>query len=468
VAYPNVLVTEYLKKARRAQPDVMMKAMELINLSYQRLLTFEVPGGGFHWYGKPPANLILSAWGLLEFSDMAKVYDIDERIVDRTRAFIYSKQAADGSWIEPAASYNWREVQGALVQTAYIAWALLEAGDRGAQVMRAVQYVKDHVADARENPYMLGLVANVFALAKAPELDDVLATLDGLKRSDETTVFWKPEGSTLYYAQGNAAAVESTSLIAMAMARSNKYAATANKALAFLVKAKDGQGAWGSTQATILALKALIAGMSSAPQEKPVDVVVRVNGHEETITVDPDQADVMRLLDFTSVAKKGQNEVEVEPKGQGNFIYQFVGRHYLPWSLVKEEGQREPMNLKVEYDRTSLAKDDVLKATVTMRYNGAASTFMVIVDLGVPGGFTVLPEAFEKMQTEGKIDKFAVTGRQIILYFGKMEPGQVTTFSYEMRAKFPIKVKTPVSQMYEYYSPDRRTLSRPVELEVTD
>ena len=72
-----MLVLEYLRRARRMTPEIEMKAVEYINLGYQRLLNFEVDGGGFDWYGNPPANLVLSAYGLVEFTDMAKVYEID-------------------------------------------------------------------------------------------------------------------------------------------------------------------------------------------------------------------------------------------------------------------------------------------------------------------------------------------------------------------------------------------------------
>ena len=59
------------------------KAEGYIGNGYQRLLTFEVPGGGFSWFGQAPANKILTAYGLMEFSDMAKVYDVDPRLIEQ-------------------------------------------------------------------------------------------------------------------------------------------------------------------------------------------------------------------------------------------------------------------------------------------------------------------------------------------------------------------------------------------------
>lgn len=37
---------------------------------YDRLITFRVPSGGYEWFGQSPANEALSAYGLLEFTDM--------------------------------------------------------------------------------------------------------------------------------------------------------------------------------------------------------------------------------------------------------------------------------------------------------------------------------------------------------------------------------------------------------------
>ncbi|MCX7969829.1 MAG: alpha-2-macroglobulin, partial [Armatimonadetes bacterium] len=75
VTYPNVLILRYLKRTGKAQPETEMKARHFITIGYQRLLTFEVEGGGFSWFGDPPAHKVLTAYGLLQFADMSKVHD---------------------------------------------------------------------------------------------------------------------------------------------------------------------------------------------------------------------------------------------------------------------------------------------------------------------------------------------------------------------------------------------------------
>ena len=98
--YPDVLILDYLKQTKKANPEIRMKADQYINVGYQRLVTFECKSGGFSWFGDEPAHQILTAYGLLEFSDMARVHDVDPAVIARTQRWLAGKQLADGSWNE--------------------------------------------------------------------------------------------------------------------------------------------------------------------------------------------------------------------------------------------------------------------------------------------------------------------------------------------------------------------------------
>jgi squalene cyclase len=116
LTYPNVLVLDYLKSTNQSTPELEMKAEEYINLGYQRLVVFEVDGGGFSLYGDPPARLFLSAYGLMEISDMAEVYPVDEAMIERTARWLVRQQADDGSW----SSDDYRVAGQQLATTAYV------------------------------------------------------------------------------------------------------------------------------------------------------------------------------------------------------------------------------------------------------------------------------------------------------------------------------------------------------------
>src|SRR3954451_9776702 len=97
-AYPNILVVDYVKKARVASPALLAKAEQYLSVGYQKLLTFERPGGGFDWWGSGEPLVWLSAYGLQEFSDMARVFPIDRGVLERTQKFLMSKRGPDGTW----------------------------------------------------------------------------------------------------------------------------------------------------------------------------------------------------------------------------------------------------------------------------------------------------------------------------------------------------------------------------------
>src|SRR3972149_12192295 len=141
----------YLKETGQLTPEKQMEIEQKINVSYQRLLTFEVSGtGGFDWYGQPPAKVILSAYGILLLSDMKKVYEIDSGVIDRAYGFLRSKQNSDGSWSLDRDMHTWRQLSsnGRLPVTAYVTWALAEAGYRDSAVGGAINYIKRHLSEA--------------------------------------------------------------------------------------------------------------------------------------------------------------------------------------------------------------------------------------------------------------------------------------------------------------------------------
>ena len=91
-AYPNVLVMDYLNTTGKTSPEIQIQAEEYLKLGYQRLLTFEVDGGGFSLFGDVPADRMLTAYGLQEFSDMSRVMDVDPALIERAGRWLLTQQ----------------------------------------------------------------------------------------------------------------------------------------------------------------------------------------------------------------------------------------------------------------------------------------------------------------------------------------------------------------------------------------
>src|SRR5262249_26843150 len=170
--YPNALILDYLRRTGKATPAVEKKARDYLAMGYQKLLSFEVRGGGFSWFGDAPANKVLTAYGLQEFSDMARVFPIDRRVIQRTQAFLIGQQRPDGSFAPDTRFIN----EGAVSRftsdvvrvTAYVALALRRTGADGPAVERAAGYVKKALAaHESDDPYTLALAAELAAGERA-------------------------------------------------------------------------------------------------------------------------------------------------------------------------------------------------------------------------------------------------------------------------------------------------------------
>jgi hypothetical protein len=96
------------------------------------------------------------------------------------------------------------------------------------------------------------------------------------------------------------------------------------------------------------------------------------------------------------------------------------------------------------------------------------SANMVVVDLGIPPGFTVDQADLTGLVNDKTVTRFETTGRQVILYFEKIEAGKPVKFTVHMAAQYPLKAQTPKSVVYQYYDPEVRATAAPVGLQVTE
>ncbi|MFN7994785.1 MAG: MG2 domain-containing protein [Bryobacteraceae bacterium] len=473
--YPNVLALDYMKQTKKLTPEVHAKAESYIANGYQRLLTFEVPGGGFSWFGNAPANKILTAYGLMEFFDMSKVHEIDPNVISRTQQWLVGQQQADGSWKPDTSFINEgatnRYNADVLRITAYLAWSLGRTGYRGPGIEKARDYIEKHIS-AKADAYTLAVLAN-FAVDGGNSRDFVQESIRQLldARTEKDDQAWWNAEETGVYSTGSAAAIETTGLAVQALLKWGEASATAAKALHYIAAKKDATGAWGTTQATIMALQALLLSTSKGAADVRGTVEVLLDGNPvQNLMLTPENNDLLHQFVFKPINAHSTNTVELRFTGKGGLAYQVTGRYFVPWA---DKPAGEPLSIDVAYDRTRMAQDDIATATATVRNNLRAAVKMVMIDLGIPPGFDLLSEDLQAYQEKtaghpgGRLQKFSLTGTQAILYFDSIPAGEAIRIQYRLRAKYPIRARTFLSRVYEYYDPQVSSTARPVQLEVT-
>ncbi len=470
--YPNVLALDYLRRIKKSAPKLEAKAKNYIHLGYQRLVGFEVKGGGFDWFGRPPANRTLTAYGLMEFADMAKVHEVDPKLIERTRKWLLDQRLNDGSWHPeghvphnlPAGRDGSAEAR--LSTTAYIAWAVFKGSATEAQPTR--NFLLGHPPATIHDPHALALVCNAL-LAIEPQGNDARPYLDRLEALKTTSadgqLWWQQDdqGRTTFYGSGKAGSVETTSLAALALIASKHNPAMARSALSWLVRQKDASGAWPSTQATVLALKALLAGTGATLGEGERRIELVLNGKKQLLTIPADHAEVMKLVDLSPDLSTSDNQLTITESSRTAPGYQVAFRYHEPGELSKPS---QPLSIHLVYDKKKLEVGDTLKVAVRIANMRKETAHMLLAELPIPAGCTASADDFERLMEAGSIAKYQIQPNVIQVYLRELALGKPLDLSYRLSPQMPVDIQVRPARVYEYYNPDRQGFSGGARLSV--
>ena len=214
---------------------------------YDRLIGFECKGGGYEWFGADPGHDALTAYGILEFTDMSKVRHVDQAMLARTTKWLLDQRDGKGNYARKTHTlHTW--LPEPEVANAYNTWALLEAGV-DADLSKEVKWIHD-AAEKTENTYVMALAANVFALGKDKEGEEhMLDKLAGKQNEDGSL---KDATVSVVGSGGDALMIETTALAVMAWLKNERYAEQVEKSIKYLAESCKS-GRYGSTQSTVLA-----------------------------------------------------------------------------------------------------------------------------------------------------------------------------------------------------------------------
>jgi uncharacterized protein YfaS (alpha-2-macroglobulin family) len=126
--YPNIYVLKYLKESGRSNPEIEKQALRYIQRGYQRLMGFETRQNGFEWFGNTPPHEALTAYGLLEFTDMKEFIKVDEQMMKRTKEFLMDRRDGKGSFKMSTGGYDRFASVPNKIANIYIVYALTQAG----------------------------------------------------------------------------------------------------------------------------------------------------------------------------------------------------------------------------------------------------------------------------------------------------------------------------------------------------
>lgn len=451
--YPNIMVLQYLKSMKIDDPKLQARATQLLDNGYKKLVSFETKENGYEWFGAAPAHEALTAYGLMEFVDMKNVYPgVDDKMIDRTVNLLLNKRDGNGGFKKNPRALDSFGAADEDVTNAYIVYALSEAGFKDiAKELAAVEKEAGKSGD----PYTMALCANaLYNLGENARGDDMVARLINARGE---VGFWSGKKHSITRSTGQSLKTETTSLILLALLKAqNPDVQAISSAVKFLVGARSGYGGFGSTQATILALKALTkyAEFSKRTDEAgTIELLVngKVAGQKDFAKGERNNITIDGLEQYIA---QGKQQIEVRYKGCKQPLPYAVNISYS--TSLPESAKECAVNLQASFAGKQVKVGETLRLSATLKNKTTQGQPMTMAILGIPAGFSVQPWQLKEMQEKGVIDFYEIAGNNIACYYRDLAPGEQKQINLDLKAELPGEYDTPASAAYLYYTNEHK------------
>ncbi|MFL5341571.1 MAG: alpha-2-macroglobulin family protein [Gemmataceae bacterium] len=485
--YPNTLILQYLRESDQNNPEAAQRAAAMLARGYQRLTSFECqkPQGGkegYEWFGgMAPPHEALTAYGLLEFKDMSQVSAVDADMLQRTRNYLLSRRQPTGGFARNTRALDQFGRAPQHITDAYILWALSETGKE--DLTKDIDKLLKEQANSQD-PYFLSLLGNTLLnVGRSKEALDVLKRVvkkqaaDGGLDGAETSITCSG---------GRDLRIEATALSMLAWLKANSpadFAMPLEKAVKWLGQQRGAYGGFGSTQSTILALKALIAH-TKANKKTPEGgtLMVYVNGkpvgmqefkaeHTGPVTVEVPNAE-----ECLTPGKKNDIRLKLDTKRSFPFT--------LAWSyhtVTPLSDDKCAVRLTTSLNKVQVKEGDSVRLTAVIENKGGPGKGqpMTVAVIGLPAGLKV-PEDMKQLKAlaelkktgpngeleAGDISFFEIRGRELVLYWRDLKPEGKIEVNLDLIANIPGEFHGAASRAYLYYNADAKCWVKPLAVQI--
>lgn len=443
--FPNIFAMQLLKATSQDKPEVYNRALKYLESGYKQLAAYEVKTtGGFEWYGGSPAHEVLSAYGLVEFYEMGKVYNkVDKAMLDRTLNFILSRRNGKGGFNQNSGRYGFSAAPKN-VNNAYIVYALTETGYAD-KVAKEYQSALQE-AMASKDMYRMALMANT--AHNIGDNDSYINLVQKLKEHTLKGDFGKmPIEATIVRSYGDASNREAVAFWMLALMKhaENLDLELIDKCLEYINKGRR-DGSFGNTQTTSICLQALtkyaeIMHINTAKGQ----FCVNVNGTEMC----KDLTKLKLKVPFEENLKPGKNSIQVQYKGIEKYNPYAVT---ISWQSAKPATSALcPLTLTTQLATKDVKVNETVRLSIRLENTRKEGQPMSVAIIGIPGGLSLQPWQLKELQEHEVFDFYEITNDNLVIYYRELGPAEVKTINLDLKAEIPGYYKGIASSAYIYY-----------------
>jgi hypothetical protein len=460
-SYPMVMAQQYFLTHTGIDAAIIEKAKGLLDVSYKKLTGFETRTKGYEWFGADPGHEALTAYGLMQFTDMARVRSVDKDMLDRTRAWLLSRRDGKGGFsLNPKALDSFG---GAPADTtnAYIVWALIESGEKGLE--KEIASVKASAASTQDS-YIVALAANI--LHATSDQAGGRQLMDMLAKSQDAAGNVKGAVTSITRSGGGALAIETTALSVLAWMREPAYAANAEKGLKWIVESNKS-GRFGSTQSTILALRSIIAYDNAHARPKaPGRIVLTVDDRTVGIPLafTTNTQGALVLPEFTGGLGPGKHAVALKMEDGSSMPFSISVKYH---STLPDSAEQAQVGIQVVLKDRQIQEGGVTEAIVSIANKSDQAIPTPVAIVGIPGGLEVRHDQLKELVKSGKIDAYEVIGREVVLYWRYLKAKDKFDLPLSLVAAVPGSYTGPASRAYLYYTDEYKNWAPGLKVSIT-
>jgi hypothetical protein len=405
---------------------------------------------------------------------MAKVYPVDEDMLRRTQKYLLERRDGKGGFKRNPRSIDTFGRAPDAITNAYIVWALTESG-LTEDLTLELKSLYD-LAKTSDDPYFVALTAISHVNRNMPkEGVELLKNLGKFQKEDG-----RLEGAktSITGSGGRDLLIETTALATLGWLKANRpdtFNGNIDKSVKWLGRQRGGYGGFGSTQSTILALKALIA--HTRANKKPIEpgvVNVFVNGRD--VAAQSFSATAQEPISLTiptqDYLKPGLNKMRLQITGRNAFPYT------LSWTyqtLKPANADNCTVTLSTRLKNTDVKEGNTVRMTAFLENKSGSGQGMTVAVIGLPGGLA-LPDDFAQLKEltawrdqgtkPGPLSAWELRGRELVLYWRELAPQANIEINLDLICRLPGVYHGPASRAYLYYNADNKYWTDPLEVTI--
>ena len=463
--YPNVLVLNLMGEEGSAPPAAVRRAKELLANGYAKLTGYECKQKGYEWFGGDPGHEALSAYGLMEFSDMAKVHAVDAAMISRTRDWLLARRDGKGGFLRNDRALDTFGAAPAAITNGYVTWSIVEA-DARADVEKEIAALVGSASES-DDPYVVAMAARTAALRRLPEAKLLLDRLASQQKADG---HFSGATMSITSSTGSNLDVETTAIAVMAFVTDPSRLPNAERGVRWLDGARKKGGGFGATQATILALRALVAhAQASKRTSVDHDIKLFVNGQfvtQQHVAAGAPGAIVFER-ELLGALTPGENRVEITDASAT------AATETLPWALALRYHADIPpsdpncaVGVSTKLAKQVIAEGETVRLDVAITNRRKDGQPMTLARIGLPAGLEPREDQLKELKKSGAIDFWETRPREVTLYFRGLAPEAVRSLALDLVAAIPGDFEGPATSAYLYYTDDAKTWAAPLRCRV--